>query len=95
MNSIKKDELFTVRKDVHCIKCGNKGAVQYYGDYYPMGTGNRLSKLDLPFDKDVPKMSHAVGFGGTIPHECLNCGNVGLIDGDGLEGYKKAFTTDK
>ena len=26
---------------------------------------------------------------------CLNCNNIGLIDFDGLEGYKKAFETIK
>ena len=40
-------------------------------------------------------MSHAVGFGGTIPWECMNCGNRGLIDFGGLEGYEKAFETIK
>lgn len=36
-----------------------------------------------------------MGFGGTIPYECTNCGNVGLIDMDRLEGYHLAFKTIK
>jgi hypothetical protein len=36
-------------------------------------------------------MNQYGGFGSTIPWVCLNCGNIGLIDFGGLEGYKLAF----
>lgn len=88
-------QLYEVRKDVVCNKCGNKGAVQFYGSYFFNGVrGNAvISKYIEPSKLDNPYMSPAVGFGGTIPFECTNCGNTGLIDMDGLEGYRKAFTT--
>ncbi|MBL4952198.1 hypothetical protein JK635_08245 [Neobacillus sp. YIM B02564] len=91
-----KVDLFTVNRDVRCLKCGNRGAVKFYGRYYPRGVGEKADTIKSyePYRKK-PYMSPAVGFGGTIPHECLNCGNRGLIDFGGLEGYKKAFTTIK
>lgn len=86
--------LYTIKEDVFCVKCGNTGAVQYYGKWYQRGLGEKVK--DSPSMKDYsnkPFMSHAVGFGGTIPHKCLNCGNVGLVDMGGLEGYEKGFET--
>ena len=72
----KGEKLYTVNRNVICIKCGNVGAVTFEGSWY----------------SEIKRMSYAVGFGGTIPSECLNCDNRGLIDMDGLEGYKLAFT---
>lgn len=89
-----KTDLYTIRNDVRCVRCGNKGAVQRYGKYYPDGM-----KEDTPNSKvyekhrDKPYLSRTGGFGGTIPHQCLNCGNTGLINHIGLEGLKKAFET--
>lgn len=88
--------LYTIREDVMCIKCGNKGAIQHFGKWYESGLGERVK--DSPSLKDYrnkPFMSRAVGFGGTIPYRCLNCGNTGLIDMGGLEGYKLAFKSLK
>jgi hypothetical protein len=86
--------LYSVRKDVKCVKCENRGAVQHYGKYYPKGLQGKHKDIDvLTKYQDKPYMSHAMGFGGTIPHECLNCGNVGLIDFGGLEGYEQGFVT--
>ena len=68
-------KLYTIRRDVECLECGNIGAIKFYGTY--------RNKTD--------DISHAVGFGGTVPHICMNCKNTGLIDFGGLEGYKKAF----
>jgi len=70
-----KINLYKVVRDVKCIKCNSNGAIQSYGTY----------------DETKEKMSHTLGFGGTIPYQCLNCGNAGLINFGGLEGYKKAF----
>lgn len=45
--------------------------------------------------KEDGRISRAVGFGGTIPLECTNCGNTGLLGGGeirpGLEGYETTF----
>lgn len=88
-----KQDLYTINKDVTCIKCGNIGAIKFYGSWYPQGLKEESSGYEfLQEYKNKPFMSHAMGFGGTIPHQCLNCGNTGLIDMNGLEGYEKAFT---
>lgn len=85
-------ELYTVEKDVICLECGNKGAVKHYGQYYPSGVGELADEIEVYEDvRNKPYMAHTMGFGGTIPHKCLNCDNVGLIDFDRLEGYRKAF----
>lgn len=92
----KKVELYTVEKDVICLECGNKGAVKHYGQYYPSGVGELADEIEVYEDvRNEPYMSHAMGFGGTIPHKCLNCDNVGLIDFGGLEGYKQAFRSKR
>lgn len=93
-------ELYTINKNVRCLKCNGIGAVHKYGTYYPRGLdGEEVDKLK-PIAKKImsayintPHMSNTLGFGGTIPHECLNCGNTGLVDAGGLEGYEKAFET--
>ena len=36
---------------------------------------------------------NSIGFGGTIPYVCPNCGNIGLINCS-LEGYDNAFEDD-
>lgn len=88
--------LYTIRRDVKCVKCGNKGAVKGYGEYFSKGVGELADEVQSFEDvRNKPYMSHYMGFGGTIPHECLNCDNRGLIDFGGLEGYKMAFTTIK
>jgi hypothetical protein len=88
--------LYEVRKDVKCLKCGCKGAVISYGHWYPNGMGDRALKLPSVYHKykDQPKMSQMMGPGGTIPHECLNCGNVGLINMS-MECINKGFETIK
>ena len=85
-------DLYSVNKDVRCVKCGNKGAIQSYGRYHRKGMGEKAGKYYEKY-KDTPYMESVMGFGGTIPHECMNCGNRGLIDYGGLEGYEKAFET--
>lgn len=88
--------LYTVEKDVKCLECGSKGAIQEYGKYFSQGVGKLADEIKSYEDvRNKPYMSSAVGFGGTIPHKCLNCNNHGLIDFGGLEGYKKAFETIK
>lgn len=90
------EELFTVREDVVCLECGNKGAIQHYARYYPNGIREKADGItSLEKYRNRPYMSRAMGFGGTIPHRCMNCGNVGLIDFGGLEGYKEAFRSIK
>ena len=87
-------ELYEVNNNVICLKCGHAGAVQPFGTWYPNGLGEFESSIpNNPYlkYKDKPFMSHALGFGGTIPWRCTNCGNIGLIDFGGLEGYKQAF----
>lgn len=88
--------LYTINKNVKCLKCGNKGAVKSYGKWCPDGLGDSVGESKfLEKYRNNHFMNHTCGFGGTIPHECLNCGNFGLIDIDGLEGYEKAFDTIK
>jgi hypothetical protein len=84
--------LYQVNTDVICVKCGHRGAVKYYGKWYSSGLGDVNTK-SLEKYRSQPYMSHAVGFSGTIPWQCTNCGNQGLIDFGGLEGYAKAFET--
>ncbi|WP_121616591.1 hypothetical protein [Virgibacillus halodenitrificans] len=87
-------ELFSIKKNVVCLKCGNIGAIQSYGKYYPHGVGELDDEIKAyERVRNKPYMSHALGFGGTIPYQCMNCDNTGLIDFGGLEGYKKAFKT--
>jgi hypothetical protein len=69
-----QQSLYIVRQDLKCLKCEHKGAIQAYGKW-----SNRTDN-----------MSHAIGFGGTIPYECTNCGNRGL-DYYPLEGYEVTF----
>lgn len=84
--------LYKIDEDVICTQCGNKGAIQYFGKWYEQGLGEKArDTISLKEFENKPFMSHAVGFGGTVPYKCLNCGNVGLIDINGLEGYKMAF----
>lgn len=90
-------KLFEVDEKVRCLSCGHKGAVKFYGNWYPNGLGD---EADSPYlreylgeYRDKPYMSGAVGFGGVVPWQCTNCGNKGLINIGGLEGYRKAFET--
>lgn len=89
MNNV---DLYTIKKDVICLECGGVGAIQSYGKYYPNGLEGKYKDIKvLEKYQDKPYMSRSVGFGGTIPYECINCGNQGLIDFGGLEGYQQAF----
>lgn len=95
---IVENELYTIEKDVICCKCGHKGAIQYFGTYLPNGVPVDVVETcpeiyGKNFDKS--QMNYAVGCGGTIPYKCTNCGNVGLIDCEGLEGYHMAFKSIK
>lgn len=91
-----EQELYTVRTDVKCVKCGNKGAIQHYGNYFPKGVGALADGIKSFEDvRNKPYLSPAMGFGGTIPYRCMNCNSMGLIDFGGLEGYKMAFETIK
>lgn len=86
--------LYSLREDAVCLKCGHKGAIQAEFKYYPNGIGARArDTYTLQEYENKPYFSPLLGFGGTIPHRCTNCGNVGLIDMGGLEGYSQAFTT--
>lgn len=85
-------DLYEVEKDVICIKCGNKGAVKSYGKFYPNGVKELADSIpSYESYRDKPHLSYSMGFGGTIPHSCLNCDNTGLIGYGGLEGYDQAF----
>lgn len=91
-------QLVELEKKVICIKCGGRGAFQFYGEYFPDGVGELANELTVYEDvRNKPHMSRAMGFGGTIPHTCMNldCGNTGLIDYGGLEGYEQAFMSIK
>lgn len=91
-------ELYEVNKNCKCVKCGHKGAIQYYGTWHPCGIGDRANDfkiISMEKYRNNPYMSRACGFGGTIPWECTNCGNIGLIDYGGLEGYEMAFESIK
>lgn len=59
--------------------CGHRGAIQSEGKWYP-----EHSLLQPP-----------LGPGGTIPWVCTNCGNRGLINMRGLEGFEQAFTAER
>jgi len=94
--NIKSVHLFTINENVICLKCGNKGAIQSFGNWYEKGIGNQADNVRvLQKYRNKPFMSHTMGFGGTIPWICLNCHNAGLIDFSGLEGYEQVFETIK
>lgn len=95
-------KLYKINQNVKCLRCGNKGAVQSYGRWYFRGLGSAVDEFKSERIKNIyekyrmePYMSAAGGWGGTIPWECMNCGNTGLIDFGGLECYKQAFETIK
>jgi len=98
---IQGTRLYEIKKDVKCVECGNIGAVMSYGEFYENGLGDKIDEYGpivkpiMEKNRNIPYMNHACGFGGTIPYECLNCGNVGLIDMGGLECYDMAFETIK
>lgn len=85
-------ELYSLNKEVICLKCNHYGAIQFYGHYYPKGMKKEGISSYAKY-RHTPILTKALGFGGTIPHECTNCNNIGLIDYGGLEGYKQAFKT--
>ena len=96
-NKYKSTPLYKVNNNVYCLQCGHKGAVQFYGNYYPNGLGDKVNELGsiskplMEKYRNNPHMSYAMGFGGTIPWRCSNCNNEGLIDSGGLECYEQAF----
>lgn len=85
--------LYVIKKDVVCLKCGNKGAVQSFGEYYSNGLKEKAISPSLEEYRNKEFMSRTLGFGGTLPHECLNCDHYGLIDFGGLEGFVHAFNS--
>ena len=96
MKSHPRYELYEVNHNVVCTRCGNKGAVKRFGQWYPNGLGNQVENSISPLKKEHKEksfMSHYISPGGTFPWECTNCSNIGLIDYGGLEGYSKAFET--
>lgn len=95
-------QLFTVNPNVFCLKCGHKGAIQSYGNWYEHGLGDKVDELGSLAKPMMEKyqhegyMSHTMGFGGTLPWHCTNCENTGLLDAKGpLEGYSQAFISIK
>lgn len=89
-------KLYEVNTNVKCIKCSHIGAIQPYGYWSPYGIGSKVDDFKIfNFEKyrNHPHMNYICGFAGTIPLQCTNCGNTGLIDFGGLEGYEKAFET--
>jgi hypothetical protein len=88
------EELYRIKRNVKCLKCGHIGAIQYTGTYYYKGMGSRVDGIEsMEKYRDEEHLSPAFGFGGTIPYECTNCGIRGLIGGGGLEGYEGVFVT--
>lgn len=100
LNRVKEDapsqNIYNVREDITCIKCGGHTAYQYVGKLYPSGLPKEKILRFPPYGKyyDKTYLSPAVGFGGTIPYKCGSCGEVGLIDCC-LEGYEAIFTAKK
>lgn len=93
-----KIELYEVNHSVKCLRCNHKGAIQCYGTWHPNGIGDEADYfkiISMEKYRDSPYMSHTMGFGGTIPWHCTNCGNYGLIDHGGLEGFEMAFESVK
>lgn len=90
-------DLYRFESNCTCDSCGHHGALQYGGTYYPHGLQKEEKDVieSLRDINDVSCFSHAIGFGGTIPYQCLNCDERGLIS-DGspymLEGYVNKFT---
>jgi DNA-directed RNA polymerase subunit RPC12/RpoP len=90
-------ELHILNKDIKCLECGHIGAIKSYGSFYENGLGDMVDSFGsilkpiMEKNRNIPYISRAGGFGGTIPYECTNCGNRGLDDMDGLEGYRKTF----
>lgn len=80
----KRIRLYAVKENVRCLKCGHKGAVQFYGDYLPK-MENQIGKSGFEYP---------CALGGIVPYKCTNCGNTGLIDIN-LECLTKAFETIK
>ena len=74
-NNSGKIKLWRTRTDVKCKKCENKGARKSFGT------------LDIK----TGKISHTIGFGGTIPYQCLKCGEIGLIGFGNFECYEGIF----
>ena len=98
MKNKREVSLYEINKNVKCVKCGCTGAVRSYGTYCPGGIPGfddmkAIAKKIYEKYENSPYMFSTIGFGGTIPYECLNCGNTGLIDAGGLEGYDKSFET--
>jgi hypothetical protein len=91
-------KLYEINTNVRCVKCGHKGAIQTYGWWSPSGIGNKADEfkfVNMEKYRDNPYMNYVCGFGGTIPWQCTNCDNTGLINFSGLEGYEMAFETIK
>lgn len=70
---LKRPNLYEVHKNLRCLKCGNIGAVEFYGKW----------------NGCTHEMGYALGFGGTIPYECLACDNKGLTIA--METYLPTF----
>ena len=90
------EEIYHINKDVTCKTCGCHFAYQCAGKLYPQGLPKeKIMKYKEVFGKYYNKcyFSAPVGFGGTIPWICGNCGKIGVIgEGEiGLEGYPVQF----
>jgi hypothetical protein len=53
-----KETLYTINPNVHCLKCGNIGAIQAYGNWYPSGIGEKVDEFsNYPCKKYYGKAS--------------------------------------
>lgn len=89
-------KLYEVNVDAICLKCKCKGAVKLYGRYYPEGIGDLADEVrGFEEVRNSSYMDYTVNFSGENAYKCLNCKNVGLIDSNDSERYKKGFKTIK
>jgi hypothetical protein len=44
---VEANDLYEVNKNVKCLKCGGKGAIQHYARYYPSGLGDNVDEFGV------------------------------------------------
>lgn len=87
------EQIYTIREDVTCKKCGFHFAYRYEGRLFPSGLSSKeIDKCPKIYGKYYNKthLFSAVGFGGTIPYKCAGCNRIGLINMS-LECYEDLF----